>query len=113
GSNTDPLDPAITSWIVDTASVVSGINEQVADVIEMRSANPGNNIEFAFSNATPQNLAIGLYNSQGQLVKNIYTGIAEKGQWVSQSVSDVSTGVYLLRISAAGLQRTYKYVVTR
>ncbi|HLP52441.1 MAG TPA: T9SS type A sorting domain-containing protein [Chitinophagales bacterium] len=113
GSNTDPLDPAITAWIVDTASVVSGINEQVADIIEMRSANPGNNIAFAFSNAAPQNLTIGLYNTQGQLVKNLYTGIAVKGQSVNQNVSDISTGVYLLRISAAGLQRTIKYLVAR
>lgn len=113
GSNTDPLDPAITSWIVDTASVVSGISEQVADVIEMRSANPGNNIEFAFSNAAPQNLTISLYNTQGQLIKNIYTGIAVKGQLVNQNLAEISTGVYLLRISGAGLQRTIKYVVAK
>ena len=50
-SGTLPNDPAIISWIVDSASVVSGINDQKADdFIEMKSANPGSSVDFVLKN---------------------------------------------------------------
>lgn len=109
-----PNDPAIISWIVDSASVVSGIKEtKTDDLIEMKSANPGSSIDFSFKNPAPQNLNICLYNTEGQLIKNIFTGIAENGQFISNDVSSLTSGVYMVRITGKGIQKTLKYVIVK
>lgn len=113
-STTQPDDPAIIAWIVDTPSVVqnTGIIEKGNDdFVEMRSANPGSSIELSFRNTIPQNLNIGLYNTDGRLMKNIYTGTVENGQGITSDVSSLAPGIYLVRITGKGIQKTLKYVV--
>ncbi|HRG90472.1 MAG TPA: T9SS type A sorting domain-containing protein [Chitinophagales bacterium] len=111
--NTLPNDPEIVSWIVDTPSVVSSIKNDVNDILEMRSANPGNVIEFAFTNSKPLSLNIDLFNSNGQIAKKLYSGTSNNSQIISHDVSQLPTGVYVIRITGAGLQRSMKYVLVR
>jgi len=109
--STQPDDPAITSWIVDSASVVSSLKEtQLEDFIEMKSSNPGTAIEFSLKNSVAQNININLYNSQGQLIQNIFTGIADNNRTITSDVSSLASGIYLVRISCKGIQQTVKYV---
>lgn len=111
--NTLPNDPEIVSWIIDTPSVVSGIRNDMNDILEMRSANPGNVIEFAFTNSKPLTLNIDLFNSNGQIAKKLYSGTTSNSQIISHDVSQLPTGVYVIRITGAGLQRSMKYVLVR
>ena len=79
----------------------------------MKSANPGTSIDFVLNNTVPQNLNINLYNSEGQMVKNIFTGLADTNQNISSDVSTLSAGIYLVRINGNRMQKTLKYVVVK
>ncbi len=109
--NTLPNDPEIVSWIVDTPSVVSGIKQIEADLITLRSANPGNQIELSFNDASTNNTLIDLYNMNGQLTRSLYNGRVTGGQVISSNVADLPAGVYYVRINCGTLVQTLKYTI--
>lgn len=112
--NTLPTDPAIISWIVDSASVVSGINEtKNAKLVEITSANPGQVIDFTVSVQSAERLNIGLYSVDGRLVATIFEGAATKSQRISYNASNFNAGVYLVRVAGNTGQQTLKYVLTK
>lgn len=109
--NTLPNAPEIISWIVDTPSVVSGIKQIEADLITLRSANPGSQIELSFNEASNTNTVVDLYNMNGQLTRSLYNGRVTGGQVISNHVADLPTGVYYIRISSRTLVQTLKYTI--
>lgn len=109
--NTLPNDPKIISWIVDTPSVVSGIKQIEANLITLRSANPGNQIELNFNEASTNNTVIDLYNMNGQLIRSLYNGRVTGGQVISSNVADQPSGVYYVRINSGMLVQTLKYTI--
>jgi len=111
---TQPDDSAIIHWIVDTPSVVSGIRETLTkDFIEMKSANPGRSIDFALKKTDNQKLEINLFNAEGRWIRNIFTGVADERKMITSDVSELSAGVYLVRVSGNKIEQTLKYVVVK
>ncbi len=113
--NTLPNDPAIISWITDSASVVSGINEpKKANLIEMKSANPGSTINLTVKTDAAQDLTIGLYSSDGRLTASIFRGMATSGRTINFDASAFNSGIYFVKVATAtGAQQTLKYVLAK
>ena len=110
---TEPNDPAIIAWIVDTPSVVqtTGIIEKSNDnFIEMKSTNPGSSLEFVVKNSSPKEININLYNTEGQLLKSVFSGMADNNQSISTDVSTLAAGIYLVRVTGKGIEQTLKFV---
>jgi glutathione peroxidase len=51
-----------------------------------------------------------IVDTQGQIIKNIFTGPADNTQTISTDISSLSSGVYLVRVTGNGFQKTLKYV---
>ncbi len=112
--NTQPTDTAIVNWIVNTPSVVSGINETTnAKLIELKSANPGSVINLAVSASMAEALTIGLFSTDGKLVANLYQGRADAGQIINYNAGSLNAGIYLIKVTSAKAQQTLKYVLTK
>lgn len=112
--NTQPTDTAIINWIVNTPSVVSGINEtQNAKLVAITSANPGHVIDFTVNTPAAERLTIGLYSIDGKLAATICEGVATKSQRLSYDASALNAGVYLVRVAGNTGQQTLKYVLAK
>jgi|ERR1043165_1792835 glutathione peroxidase len=110
--STEPDDPAIIAWIVDTPSVVQStgiIEKRNGNLATMRSANPGSSVQLTFNNAL-QHADVAVYNLNGQLLKTIYNGTATANQAVNADVADLPQGVYLVKITGTGASQTLKFV---
>ncbi len=113
-SPTNPLDTAITNWILSPSVIQTNNIASVSsdELIHFTSANPSNtSIDFSIKNLSSQQFNIGLFSMQGQLVKTLYNGTPADNQSISYSVSSLPSGVYFLHIQAGSQQSTVKYVV--
>ena len=112
-SPVDPLDTAITNWIM-SPSVVSGISSLSLDnAIELKSANPtASSIDFVIKNSEAEHYNIKIFSEQGQYIGTIYDGIAA-AQNVSYSTSNLASGLYFISVRSNDAQKTFRCSVLR
>jgi glutathione peroxidase len=116
-SPVDPLDTAITNWIVeDSASVSTGVSILGApgDLIALKSANPATaTIDIEVQTALAQKMTINLYTLDGRLAANIYSGNVSHSQLISYPALGLANGIYVIRAVSDGYERTLKCVIQR
>jgi glutathione peroxidase len=114
-SPVDPLDTAITNWIIeDSASAYTGIKtvNKEEDKLNIVSANPtGSNLMIEVKTSTLQKLGVDLYTIDGRLVGNIYTGTVSDLEQIDYSTTSLSSGVYIIKAQGQTFDKTLKCVV--
>jgi glutathione peroxidase len=114
-SATDPLDTAITNWIVaDSAAISTGINNvpKAETSLYMHSENPATGtISLEIEVATSQHFDIDLYSIDGRLAGHIYAGSISGTQQIDYSVASLPSGIYLIRAHSGEYSKTLKCVV--
>lgn len=103
----NPLDTAITNWI--QSANTTGILPQDISAEVLLSENPAHgNIRLEVNAAVPGNYAVGLYNIQGQLVHEIFSGRIEKNKFFSVVPAGNKTGFYFLKVQGPSTNKTMK-----
>lgn len=113
-SPVSPVDSAITNWIIADSASASGINSPVEshDMFQLVSGNPANEAIMLYANSDfAQKLDVNLYSMDGSLIGNIYTGDLNGSRNFAYSLSNVPSGIYLIKASGQTIDRTIKCVV--
>jgi hypothetical protein len=103
-----------TAHVSKTVTAEIGLDEPVR--LTAPAPNPvQNRATLSFAVKEAQETTIRLYNVLGQEVATLYRGTPapEESQTVNLSASDLSSGVYFLRLQAGGQTRTQKVTVMR
>lgn len=114
-SPVNPLDTAITNWIIEDSATVypTGIQNVLAgDFISIKSENPAAaNVIFQLNGNSGGHVDINLFSADGKLVAAIYNGSATGSQQVNYSVATLANGIYLVKAQSALGQKTLKLLV--
>jgi len=110
---TSPLDTAITNWIIEDSAGTTGITPLSApETLNLRSANPtASTISLQETGGGAQNLDVTLFNAEGQLIGSVYHGNVQSGQLIQYPVTNLSSGVYLIKASTDQGQKVLRFVV--
>lgn len=70
--------------------------------------------QVQFATVSPGNATVRVYDLQGRLVESIHEGFLEKGSHgFSMNTSDLSSGMYFVRIRGNGVEATRSFAVVR
>lgn len=115
-SGIDPLDTAITNWIIeDSASAFPAGVQSVAagqDFVGFKSANPvKTELSLEVMPVIAQQVAVNLYTIDGRFVANLYSGVITKAEEINYPVETLAGGVYLVKTEGTTFERTLKCVI--
>lgn len=112
-SDTDPLDPAITDWIMTPNVITSTGPDNLNDFFQITSANPAvNSIDLIIKQNLASSYNITLQSIDGKLVY----GLIEKNAGnknISINVSDITPGIYLMKLESGNFQKTIKVIISK
>jgi len=115
-SPTNPLDTAITNWIMSpsvTASVHS-ITSDANNLIQLTSVNTDNSsINLKINNQESQKINIGIYSVDGKLINKIYSGNSIVNQQINFNVLQLSSGMYFIKAATNNAQQTIKLALVK
>jgi len=107
---TEPMDTAITNWIMTPSVVSSMLNVDANDMFEVKP-NPANScVDCVLKNSEPQHYTIKIYSNQGQLIQTIFDGMAS-AQSISYPVTPLAAGLYFITVQNKVAQKTFRYTV--
>ncbi len=113
-STLNPMDTAITNWIMKPSSVtaINKLNNTINSEIELISANPTNNtINFLVKNPLATAYSFNLYSIDGKLIKNLSTKIVVNAEKLNFNISDMNAGIYFVKIQNGSAQKTVKIII--
>ena len=119
-STTAPDDTAIINWILSPSVVPDTIDSTHTGIItigtdklvHMTSANPINtSIDIAMNLPSAQMIDVTMYGMDGKLAVHIFNGIASETQRISYPVTNVPSGMYLLKAQTSAGQQVIKCLV--
>lgn len=113
-STVNPMDTAITNWIMKPSSVtaINKLQNTINSEIELTSANPTNStINFLIKNPSASAYSFSLYSIDGKLIKNLITKTVVNAEKLNFNISDINSGIYFVKIQNGLAQKTIKIVV--
>ena len=114
-STTNPLDTAITNWIMKPSCILTGVNalqNNLNSNVELISENPSNQY-ISFLIKQPSNLpyVFNLYSIDGKLIRNLSTKISTNFEKLGFNISEINPGLYFIKIHNGEVQKTIKIIV--
>lgn len=100
---------------INSALATTGINEQNSTVSSLNVApNPaGNSAEIKFILAKSTDVKLELFNLEGQMVQNIFSGKLNTGEnKIVLNLADYASGMYLIKLTDADQTRFMNVVVS-
>ncbi len=109
----NPMDTAITNWIIDDSASLTGIMPLLApEALSLKSANPtGSSIILQETGVGAQNMDVYLYSADRRLISTIYHGDTQNGMTLNYPVGSLASGVYLIKASTSQGQQVLRCVV--
>jgi hypothetical protein len=97
GETVNPLDTSITNWILSPNTTGIEQKNNAAEIILYGNPSQGKiNLEIKTPKETHYD--IGIYNLQGKLVENIFSGKISESRYISYS-PDLESGIYFLKVT--------------
>lgn len=112
----NPLDAAITDWIM-SPSVISSVNDvSIAsdNLIQLNGSNSDNTtINLKLRNTGSEKIRVNIFSIDGKFISTIYNGNDVADQTIIFSTSNLSSGIYIVNALTNNSQQTIKFAVVK
>ncbi len=106
-SATNPLDTAITNWILSPNT--TGIASQTTATDVQFLGNPAyHQLNFDIVNSSPCNFKVDLFDMQGRNLQTVFNGMVDEKKSIRFSPANLKTGIYFMHMQSENLNRVFR-----
>ena len=106
GETVNPLDTSITNWILSPNTTGLTPKSNAAEILLMGNPALGK-IQLEIKTPKTTYLDVGLFNLQGKLIENIFSGNISGSRTISH-ITDAETGIYFLKVTGGETNHVFK-----
>lgn len=114
-STTNPMDTAITNWIMSPSVItsVADVSSGGLTVKQLSNYAGSSTIDFEIASSHAQHVNLSLFTIDGKFIETIYDGTVTGTQHLSSTTKSLTNGLYLVRVQSPTFQTTFKTTVVR